>query len=66
MTQDFNYEEGIIKIAKTNAGHYRTGGLVQKIIKECCKSMCLAWKMEDFILQEKEKASSVTRNGNYS
>lgn len=61
MTQDFNYEEELSK-CKTMQDITGQDGLVQKIIKDAVEHV-LGMEMEDFILQEKEKGSSVTRNG---
>ena len=59
MTQDFNYEEELSK-CKTMQDITGQDGLVQKIIKDAAENV-LGMEMEDFILQEKEKGSSVTR-----
>ncbi len=61
MTQDFNYEEELSK-CKTMQDITGQDGLVQKIIKDAVEHVP-GMEMEDFILQEKEKGSSVTRNG---
>ena len=47
---------------QNHAGHYRTGWPGTEIIKDAVEHV-LGMEMEDFILQEKEKGSSVTRNG---
>ncbi|MDE6850905.1 MAG: IS256 family transposase [Lachnospiraceae bacterium] len=61
MTQDFNYEEELSK-CKTMQDITGQDGLVQKIIKDAVEHV-LGMEMEDYILKEKEKGGSVTRNG---